>query len=76
MTNTIYCVFNPQGRAPFFPHHTKSSAETEAKRLAKNNPGYRFYVMESIGVAEKIDVAYYATKKPDPAADLEDEIPF
>jgi len=71
--NKIWCVFNPNGRAPTFAHPSEASAKEEAKRLAKNNPDHKFYVMESIGCAEKIDVFYYATPKD---MEFEDGIPF
>ena len=58
MEKIIYCVFNPNGRAPYHVHHTEQSAKDEAKRLAKIHPDTKFHVMKSIGVAVKKDVDY------------------
>lgn len=54
----VWCVFNPNGRAPFCSHDSLQSAKTEAKRLALNNPEIMFYVMESMGVAVKNEVSF------------------
>lgn len=60
MESRIYCVFNPNVRAPRFAHASYDSAKAEAKRLAKLNPDQPFYVMESVGMAIKHDVSFYA----------------
>jgi len=46
-----FYVYNPQGRPPAFPHHSKTSAEEEAKRLAALNKGQEFYVVRIKGTA-------------------------
>lgn len=76
----IWVVFNPEGRAPYFIHHTEESAKTEARRLAARNPEHVFHVMESIGFAIKQEVAFYAKPiHPDnrwPDRGFIDDIPF
>lgn len=74
----IWCVFQPQGKAPRATHHTIDAAINEAKRLAELNPGSEFYVMESCGVAIKQSVSYYPhrDKIPKDLDFLEDEVPF
>lgn len=74
MNNRVYCVFNPNGQAPYFVHGSYDGAKDEAKRLARLNPDQKFYVMESVGMAVKHDVAFYAYA--DNGSVQEDEIPF
>ncbi len=69
----IWCVFNPNGRAPSHVHDSKGSAINEAKRLAQINPGHKFYVMEGVGCAEKVDIAYHDFTRAD---FNEEELPF
>lgn len=42
-------VYNPQGRAPTYPHQSKTSAENEAKRLAGLNKSQEFYLVQLAG---------------------------
>ena len=37
-------------------HDTRSSAEREAERLARANPGQDFYVLQAIALIRKVDV--------------------
>lgn len=80
MESRIYCVLNPNGRAPHFVHETYELAKEEAKRLAKNNPDQKFYVMESVGLAIKREVAFYVHEQhvshERSIMVSEDEIPF
>lgn len=39
-------------------HSSKQLAMFEAKRLAGNTPGQKFYVLETVGVFEKADVQF------------------
>lgn len=49
-----FIVFCPTGRTPPTVQHKDAHlARAEAERLAKINPGSRFYVMQAIGYAEK-----------------------
>lgn len=72
----IWVVYNPQGRAPSYMHTSYESAKTEAKRLARINPDQSFYVMESVGLARKNDVSFYAHEAVEPRNLAEDDIPF
>lgn len=45
----FWMVWSPQGRAPTFKHTSKDSADTEAARLAKLNPGNQFFVLKAVG---------------------------
>ena len=79
MSKKIWVVYNPDGRAPHYTHQSFESAKQEAKRLARNNPDQRFFVMESVAMAIKRDVdfcVYSSNVAGQPQADLEDEIPF
>lgn len=79
MTGTgkkIWVVFNPNGRAPTYTHQSYDSAKQEAKRLARMNPDQSFYVMESVGMARKHDVSFYACGTVDHRELSEDDIPF
>lgn len=69
MTDKIFCVFNPDGRAPKYKHSSEGSAKMEAVRLARENPGQKFFVMVAMGVACKEDVTYTVLE-------IEDGIPF
>ena len=54
----FYVVWSPQGFAPKFRHGSETSAEEEAKRLARENPGKKFHVLAHIGTAFKEEVTY------------------
>lgn len=44
----FWMVWNPSGRQPSFRHHSRESADTEAKRLAALNPGQQFFVLKAM----------------------------
>lgn len=54
----FWMVWAPAGRAPTYKHHSKESAVMEARRLAKLNPNWDFYVLKTVGgaVAESPEV--------------------
>ena len=61
MSNTfrVWIVMNPQTlhiRPPTYLHQSFETAEAEAERLAKENPGSSFHVMASIVAKVKNDV--------------------
>lgn len=56
MSNKFWLVWNPHGRPPQTRHDSKTSAKTEASRLAIANPEQEFVVLESIG--------HYKTRSP------------
>lgn len=45
----FWVVWNENGRAPVVKHPTQDSAEREALRLARGNPGQRFHVLALLG---------------------------
>ena len=49
--STIFFVWNPNGGQWKKKHETCEAAQFEAERLAKEQPGQRFYVLAAIGVA-------------------------
>lgn len=51
---TFWMVWCPNGHAPTVKHPYKSDAYGEAERLARNNPGQIFIVLQAIG-ARKVD---------------------
>lgn len=55
----FWLVWSPQGRTPpSMRHLTIDTANTEADRLAKLNPGHSFFVLtaESLHVKRDVDV--------------------
>lgn len=57
MNAPFYIVWSPEERStPSVRHDSYGSAENEAKRLARFNPGASFYVMKSESVSRKQDV--------------------
>lgn len=50
-TGKFWMVWNdsPYGRVPVCKHTTQESAKNEAERLAKLEPGTRFWVLEAQG---------------------------
>ncbi|WP_325437580.1 hypothetical protein [Pseudomonas nitroreducens] len=43
----FWMVWNPEAYAPSVRHPTWKSAEAEAERLARSNPGQRFYILQA-----------------------------
>ncbi len=58
--------------SPRVRHETEHAAFAEANRLARNNPGIEFYVLESMARAVKDDVRFDRLKP----AESDDGIPF
>lgn len=44
----FWIVWNPAGRNPTFRHRSESAAVAEAERLARENPGQTFVVLQSV----------------------------
>ena len=66
----FWLVWCDTGFAPKFKHSTIESAEKEAERLARENPGRNFYVVMPICEMKKADVTvqHFTYEK--------DELPF
>lgn len=71
-TRVFWMVYGLGQGAPIAQHVTRESAETESKRLARSHPGIKFFVLETVSVAEKVDVQFTRLTR----RDLDDEIPF
>lgn len=68
----FWMVYSPQGHAPTYKHWSRESADTEAVRLAKMNPGRQFFVLKAMAgfEAEEPAVKQVSLRHPD------DQIPF
>ncbi len=64
----FFMVYGYGQNPPTVIHDNFMLAEREAKRLADLHPGIRFYVLATVGAAEKVSVQF---RKIDA-----DEIPF
>lgn len=53
-----------------YRHDSRASAEAEAHRLARTNPGTAFFVMEAVAAYRKVDVERFSLRPDD------EEIPF
>lgn len=59
----VWCV---QGGAPTHKHLNHGSACDEAERLARNNPGKRFEVMERVSSCIKVPDVTWEGEQPIP----------
>lgn len=64
----FWMVYGAGCGAPTVRHDRLGNARAEAERLAVANPGTKFYVLRSVGVARRVDVDWAEIE--------EDEIPF
>lgn len=62
----FWMVWSPQGRAPTKVHQTLGSATNEAERLARNNPGNQFYVLQALEMREVNDMRRVRLSMPVP----------
>lgn len=72
MSIQFWLVWNPDGRSPSFRHPTRLSAESEAARLARLNPGATFYVLEPVCRVIKSDVIFTDMR----TGQMQQEAPF
>lgn len=69
----FWMVHAINGGPPTCRHDSRVSAEREAKRLARNNPGTVFAILEAVGAVVKDDLQTVVFR----AAPLDDrDIPF
>jgi hypothetical protein len=52
----FWMVWSERGHAPTYKHDSNRSATSEAERLARTNPGERFYVLRAMRYVERHDV--------------------
>jgi hypothetical protein len=77
MSDKFWMVYCAGRSAPTHQHETRISAEAEARRLAGNNPGCSFFVLETVSVAQKVDVVLRRIDEPvDGPAPQDDDMPF
>ena len=62
-TQAFWLVWNENGHAPTVKHLDLKSAEVEAERLARQNPGERFHVMALAGTCRCVDVLWTRQEK-------------
>lgn len=65
---TFWMVLADNSPATHVRHANFSKAQSEAKRLASLNPGTRFWVLQSMGAAQR--------SEPVAWLECDDEIPF
>ena len=66
----FYLVWNPGNlQAPKVRHQSEQEARAEAERLARLNPGQKFYVLQTVAFCAKVDVRWSDENSGD-------EIPF
>lgn len=71
-SDRFWMVYGAGQGAPTARHKSLESARTEAERLARMVPGVRFFILETVGAVEKVDVQFIDLRAGDPT----DEIPF
>jgi len=63
INSKFWMVYGIGQRQPAFQHDSKALAEHEAKRLARNNPGVTFVVLEAVSAMIKHDVEVIALRE-------------
>ncbi len=54
--DNFFMVYAQDGGAPTYRHATVDEAKTEAERLARQNPGKKFFVLMTVAVSKRVDV--------------------
>jgi len=62
----FWLVWNPLGGSPTHQHPSLHLAKTEAERLARQNPGQDFFVLQTCGLARKTDVEWIPINVDEP----------
>lgn len=52
----FWMVWNPARSIPAFRHSSRLAANLEATRLARENPGQEFFVLEALARVQRVDV--------------------
>lgn len=73
---TFWMVYGLDQGAPTARHSSRSRAEDEARRLARNCPGIKFFVLETVACAEKIDVVFIRHKRLSANGIDDSDLPF
>lgn len=58
MQNKFWLVWNETRDPPRHKHYSLDDAKREAERLARNNAGQQFHVLEFVGTCQKRDVEW------------------
>lgn len=69
----FWVVWNPCGGAPTVRHRVFEDARREAKRLARETPDQQFFVLKSVGCAQRETVSWVELNG---GGRLDDCIPF
>lgn len=74
----FWVVWAEGGGSPTVKHHSQDTANAEAKRLARVNPGIRFVVLQPLRAVVKNDLITTTFKAglPTWADEMDEEIPF
>ncbi|HEU4986888.1 MAG TPA: hypothetical protein VFT89_07465 [Rhizobiaceae bacterium] len=54
----FWMIYGMGQRPPTIRHESFESARSEAQRLARMVPGVRFFILETVAAAEKVDVQF------------------
>lgn len=80
MTQQFWMILNPTARAPTFQHKTRKSADDEARRLARLNPGETFIILEAVCAVTRreFDVKEFrrAPASDAPSRGIDPDMPF
>ena len=73
-TQPFWMVYGLHQGKPTMRHKSYASARQEAERLARAVPGVQFFILQAVGMVEKVDVRHVDLRAP--SEDDFDEIPF
>lgn len=66
MEEAFWMVWNPAGGAPTHQHGSLELAQQEAERLARKQPGRKFYVLEALELRSVDDMQRVILTHPVP----------
>jgi len=55
---TFWMIWNKGNRGPTIQHPTENAARSEAERLARFNPGQKFYLLSAIDCCRVNDISW------------------